>query len=433
MPKSSRPDAAQLRQRLARSVQHLADATVQLERRYVDSLAASTKLSVGKAQKHLDSFVDSLVISARDSLDAGRRDSLRLKVRSLQQELASAEGESRTLLNASLSRFIEQLSKGRKEFSVCSNCESESDFDDQLGYFKGVVDSLRENFRDETSSLMDEQTETLQDKYESLRDSLVDVRDNLIDRRLNEIDMERYRSSRFVISSGYSGHNSYRGRDNGLPQQMIAPSIEYRHSSGFSIAASTYWLDKTPKKWDEFQLSAGYEFNVSEVVGISFSYTHFWFSDSSRSAQSVFKNAVGAGLSLDWPVASFGANADLAMGTASEFTVATSVSHPFEIPLSLYNRIMVEPTLTAFIGEQNSDLTTLRIKRVKGKKVVSTQTQVNNFFGILDYEVSLPVSIELAPVTLSPAVTYIIPLNVIDESTATGFLSFEFDIRVKLQ
>jgi hypothetical protein len=119
---------------------------------------------------------------------------------------------------------------------------------------------------------------------------------------------------------------------------------------------------------------------------------------------------------------------DLATGAASEFTVAASVTHEFEIPLTLYNKISLDPTLTAIIGEQNSTLTTLRTKGAKGKKVVGVLTQNINTFGILDYEVSLPVTIVLGPLTLSPSVVYIVPMNVVDLSTTKAFVDFEFGV-----
>jgi hypothetical protein len=83
--------------------------------------------------------------------------------------------------------------------------------------------------------------------------------------------------------------------------------------------------------------------------------------------------------------------------------------------------------MTAVIGEQNSTLTTLR-KGPKGKKVVGVQTQTSNTFGILDYEASLPITIDLGPVTLSPSVIYVVPLNVIDLSTTKAFVDFEFGL-----
>ena len=417
----------------SRSIQHVVDSTLHFERSFVDSLALSTTVHVGKASRELKSLTDSLIISAADSLDDSRKDSLRVVAGSLEQQMVSVEAETRKLLSGLLLNFTKQLDRGKTVYSPCDGCQSTEDFEAQLGNFRDVVDSLRGSFRDTASSLRDDQSETFRDRLESYRDSLVQVREDLIDHRLDEIDVQRYRASRFIVSTGYSSHNSYRGRDNSIPQQMILPTIEYRHSSGLSIAASTFWFDKTPKKWSDFLLSAGYNSTIGNVVDVSVSYTHFWFSDSSKTARSVFTDEASAGLSIDWPVLSLGTNASLDIGSANEFTLMTSASHSFEIPLSLYNRITIEPMVTATVGQQNSELTILRRKSAKGKKVVGIQTQVNNSFGILDYEATLPVTIELGQVTLAPALTYIIPLNVVDQSTASGFFDFDLTISLSLR
>jgi hypothetical protein len=234
-----------------------------------------------------------------------------------------------------------------------------------------------------------------------------------------------------VFSSAYASHNAYRGRDNGFLQQSIAPSVLYRHSSGLSIQASTSWLDDARSQWDNFQLSGGYDFRISEVIGGSLSYTHFWFSDSSKSELSVFTDNAEGGFSFDWPLVSISALGSMNFGKASEFTLITSISHDFEIPLSLYNRVMISPSVSSVLGQQNSDLTTLRTTKAKGKKAsvtTSTQTKSVSTFSVLDYELSLPSTIELGPVTLAPSVTYIIPLNVVDASTRKPFVNLEFSI-----
>jgi hypothetical protein len=428
--KSPGPSVTQLNQRLADSIQRFADSSLQTKRHYSDSLVAAVVFIAEKANTQINLLADSLIRSAHDSLDASRKDTLRAVTKSLQQRLLAFRDTTRQAVSGPISDFFDDLTKARRTYSVCDSCESGTDFDDRFGQFREFVDNLGEEFHDTTSALMDDRKDIFQDRYESIHDSLADLRDNLIENRLNEIDYQRYFATRFSVSTGYSSHTTYRGRDNGVPQQMIAPSVAFHHSSGLGVEVSTYWLDQTPKRWDDVAASVSYEFTAGSLVSGGLSYSHFWFSDSSLSSKSVFKNGFGASLSLNWPVLSLSLEGDLATGTASEFTLAASASHEFDIPLTLYNMLSIEPTLTATIGEQNSTLTTLRTKEAKGKKVVGITTQTNNTFGILDYEASLPVALILGPVTLSPSVTYIVPFNVIDESTTNSFVDFEFSVRL---
>ncbi len=71
------------------------------------------------------------------------------------------------------------------------------------------------------------------------------------------------------------------------------------------------------------------------------------------------------------------------------------------------------------LGQQNSELITLLATKGRGRKAAvttSAQTRAISTFSLLDYEVPLPATIELGPVTLAPSVTYVIPLNVVDAS-----------------
>jgi hypothetical protein len=426
--KSLGPGTTQLGQRLAHSIQRFADSTLQSKTRYSDSLVAAVAFIQDKATSRIDLLADSLIRSAHDSLDAPRKDTLRFVTKYLQRQLLAFGDTTKQAVRSPISHFADELTKAKKTFSLCDSCESGSDFTDRFEQFRDFVDNLHEILRDTTSAVMDNHKYVLQDRYETIRDSLADLRDNLIDNRLGEIDYQRYVATHLAISTGYSSHTSYRGRDNGVPQQMFAPSVAFHHSSGFGVEVSTYWLDQTPKRWDDVAASLTYEFTAGSIISGALSYSHFWFSDSSLSAKSVFKNAFGASLSFNWPVLALSVDGDMATGAASEFTLAISASHEFEIPLTLYNKISIEPALTSTIGEQNSTLTTLRTKGAKGKRVVGVTTQTNNTFGILDYELFLPITIALGPVTLSPSVTYVIPLNVIDDSTPTAFVDFEFSV-----
>jgi hypothetical protein len=282
--------------------------------------------------------------------------------------------------------------------------------------------------------MAEERSDLFADAFETAGDSLRDVRDGLIDNRLSDIEVWRYGASRLVLSSAFASHSSYRGRDNGLLHQSIAPSVTYRHSSGLTFQASSYFVNDAGSRWDNFQLTGGYEFRLSDVVGGSLSYAHFWFNDSSKTELSVFTDNAQGGLSFDWPAVSIAALGSMNFGTASEFTLTTTISHNFEIPLSLYNKVTISPSFSWVIGQQNSELTTLLTTKTKGQRAVTTaQTKATSSFGILDYEVSLPVAIELGLLTLAPSAMYIVPLNVVDASTKKSFINLEFALSLTIR
>jgi hypothetical protein len=424
-------DIFQLRKLLAKTTQFVVDTTISGLRIHVQNLSNSTSQAVIGAKRRLANLTDSLIVPAQDSLDASRQDSLRLLGRSFELQFASHESSMRQFLDSRFSLLLEELGKAKVTFSACPECENRSDFEERMTNLKDVADSLASEFRETTTAMAGERSDLLSDAFDTARDSLCDVRDGLLENRMNDIDVWRYGASRLVLSSAYASHASYRGRDIGLVQQSFAPSVMYRHSSGFSVQLSTYWLDDEGNRWDNFQLTGGYEFRLSEIIGGSLSYTHFWFNDSSTSELSVFTDNAQGGLSLDWPAISISTLGSVSFGTASEFTLTTSVCHNFQIPLSLYNQITISPSFSWVLGQQNSELTTLLTTKGKGNRApatTSTHTKATSSFSVLDYELSLPATIELGFVTLAPSATYIIPLNVVDASTTKSYVNLEFGV-----
>jgi hypothetical protein len=408
---NERSDIVQLQSVLAKSTQFVVDTTVIGLRKHVETL-----------------------VSAKDTLDASRQDSLRVFGKSFELQFASHESSTRQFMDSRFSRLLQDLLKAKGVFSACKDCENRPDFEERLTDFRDYADSLVSDCHDALSTIAEERRDILADAFESARDSVRDIRDGLFDNRLGDIEVWRYGVSRLVLSSAYASHSSYRGRDNGLVDQSLSPSVTYRHSSGLSIQTSTYWQNNAGNRWDNFQLTGGYEFRISDVIGGSLSYSHFWFNDSSRSELSVFTDNTQAGFSFDWPVVSIAALGSMNFGTASEFTLTTSIAHNLEIPLSLYNKVTITPSLAWVLGQQNSELTTLLTTKAKGKKAVTTtQTKATSSFGILDYEISLPVTFELGPFTLVPSATYIVPLNVVDASTTKSFINLEFSISLTIR
>ena len=246
--KSPEPNGKQLTRRLASSVGRFADSTLQTERRYLDSLTSVVAFTAKEAINRIDFLADSLITSAHDSLDISRKDTLRFTTKSLQQQLLAFGDSTKHAVSVPISRFSDELTKGKRIYSLCDSCESDTDFNDRLEQFREFVDNLHDGFHDTTTALMDDHKDLFQDKYDTIHDSLADLRDILIENRLDEIDYQRYVATRLTIATGYSSHTTYRGRDNGVPQQMIAPSLSFHHSSGFGIEVSTFWLDQTPKQ-----------------------------------------------------------------------------------------------------------------------------------------------------------------------------------------
>ena len=153
--KTAQPDAKQLGQQLARSVQRAADSRLLAEQRHADSLVSSVSSAAFLAAKRLELSVNSLVTSAGDSLDTKRQDTLRLAAKFLQQPLLAFEVKAKKLIAGPVSHLTQQITKGTNEYSRCDSCEGRAEFNDRFSEFQEYVDEACETFRDTTSTLID--------------------------------------------------------------------------------------------------------------------------------------------------------------------------------------------------------------------------------------------------------------------------------------
>ncbi len=116
---------------------------------------------------------------------------------------------------------------------------------------------------------------------------------------------------------------------------------------------------------------------------------------------------------------------------------AVKQDHLFSQTVDLRSsRLLIEPTISAIIGQQNSKLTALRTLKAKGKKATTATTPQNttkSTFSILDCDASMPVTIELGPFTFIPSAAYIVPLNVVDASRKSSFMDIDLTISLTIR
>ncbi len=111
-----------------------------------------------------------------------------------------------------------------------------------------------------------------------------------------------------------------------------------------------------------------------------------------------------------------------------------ALSYPFSLAA-----VDFDPGVRALLGEQNGTLVLERIGRMnihgrgRGHQGLASGTATaTNSFGIMGYEVTLPASISLGSFSLDPSLTYVIPVNVVDESRPTPYLFAQVDLSLTL-
>ena len=373
---------------------------------------------------HLRILADSLIRHSGDTLTPLRRDSLRTFAGTMEVALVQLVQIRTINLKRTMASFEKQFRQANSP--------------DSLDSIESLSDSIFESQRDSLFAVAEAHDDELNDSLDSCTSALRDYYQDLVDRQTNEDDYLAARATRAIITTGYDSRLAYRGRDYGIQQYAFAPSIAVKHRSGFFLSASSAWLEQSLNNWDQFNLTAGYDFEFRGRMWGSLSFTHFWTRDSSNAPTADFRNSVDATFNVRSRLVVVSTLFSIAYGTASEVSFAASLSHSFEVSGIVKDRTLsIEPTAAAVIGEQNSELTSKRLQRAKKGKVaaptVLTTTSVQNYFGILAYEASLPVTVEYGGIFVIAAPTYTVPVNVIDQSTSNPFWKVTIDLIVTIR
>lgn len=243
-------------------------------------------------------------------------------------------------------------------------------------------------------------------------------------------------SNNIELTTSYTVHSSYAGRDNGFNYNYIYPTITYYHKSGFSLSGTVYYLTGKGNKlsFDGGDIGVGFEYVFSHVFTGSIGYSHSFFADSSKQAKSVTPDSFNGGLSASFGGFNFELNADIDIGTKSEYIINFIPSYQFELgPIFNDDDLSIEPAFLFIWGSQNDALTRLRRQKAKANGIpLSTAKQSGYSFGILSYEPTLSVNYENGIFTLKPTLSYVIPQNVNDQSNTNGFINLNIDFSITI-
>lgn len=421
-------DTASWNRLLHSSLGAVADSIGRRTRSEIKDLQKMNTRAADSASGLLGVSAERLIRESGDSLSPSRRESIRLIVRTMDTALASYAAEIRRSADEALRGFQKGMLILEKRYSNCDDCENSQDVQSLLDEYFAASDSLAEILHQSSEGL----TESMDDSLDVFRDRLADACSEMIDRQAEENEYAAAHSSRLVISGSYISDVVYHGRDGGVKQFALSPQLAYKHRSGLFVAGSAAWLSNSVNGWDQRNVGGGYEFELGTHFAGILSYTHIWFSDSSYQEKAELTNSLDGELSLLTKPVNASISLSLAFATASEFTSEFSLSHEFDVD-RFFGRaaLSIEPTITVIVGEQNSSLTQKRLKRVITKKgkvatLIQSSTQTTNYFGILDYEFTVPFVLAYQNATFSPTFSYAIPINVIDASDTAPFFYFTF-------
>jgi hypothetical protein len=440
MSQGENPRRNPFRERLG----HLADSVITMQHAYADTLIAHGNQATGKGLLLLGRCVDSLMKAAGDSIDAEGRIALRTTELGMRTTLGTIGFPARSSIHAILHSFDRDMSalQGRK--SVCAGCTTPADFSAALELFASESDTLAGIYGDSMATVVEAWEDAIDDSVVAFSDSVLDQISTLTSEYAERRESESV--SHLVVGGTFQTHSSYRGRDDGIVESTFGGTLTYHHRTGLFIGGGIGWTSRPTPGPDDGSLDAGYEFDLSSVLDGSLTYTHYWYSDSSTRPQAVTNQSVEGMFTLDLDAVSFlgTLSYDFGGGTGgAEFTATLDVSKDIMVPgKTLGGTLMFSPTLSATWGDQDERLLQRRLEKLKKKVVVVRSAKPALVFGIMAYEVSLPVRLHVGMFSFEPQFEYIIPAGVLnsgrtllnkDPSTTDPYVSFSLGVEVTVQ
>jgi hypothetical protein len=235
-------------------------------------------------------------------------------------------------------------------------------------------------------------------------------------------------SNELDLNALYDSHYSYRGRDNGINQSSIAPSIQYQNQSGFGAFIDLELLSKAARNPDSYDAGISWLFDISEVFNIQLLYSHFWFQSNSKQPRATLNNYIEGVFTIETKHYNSDLTFDIDFGGGMR-EVGIFWNNGFPIVISkhfLKGRLIVEPNLSFVIAEQNS----LLVSRRKHGNMNIPVLKSKSTFGIMDYEFGIPLTFESKYIIIKPEFYLVRPVNVLDNSTKSSFGDFSLEITV---
>lgn len=208
-----------------------------------------------------------------------------------------------------------------------------------------------------------------------------------------------------VLAIDYSSDRVFNGRRSDDRILYYSPSLFYQGKSGFYTGFASYRIVKPVNRWDELQLTAGWDFSLLRTLYTSVSYSRFAYSDSSVQIQSSLRNNIQLMTEYDSSFIVPRFTAGLYFGTASpDYLFALNLSHEFKYS-GARNAFYMKPSVNFSAGTLHYYRLALRdtTRRLR----VEEETR----FSLTGIDFSFPLEYDIGRFIIYGSVNYNIPLN----------------------
>ena len=242
-----------------------------------------------------------------------------------------------------------------------------------------------------------------------------------------------YSMSALSVRAGYISNITNAGRDMGIEQFGFSGGISYYHKSGFFGDISGFWNSDLVPAFNPLVTTAGYMLSSIPKFSLTASYDHYFYFSGSDSLGYYFPftNSLNISPYLDLKFLSVGVNYSFLFGDQTAHRIRPDIYGIISINhVGFIDKIQFLPGVSMYWG--NQDVITQNTQYLNLKDFIRKvgfnrfrilysqygdtllqyiyQEEVNNVFGLLNYNFSLPVNFYIGNFTLSCSYFYNIPV-----------------------
>ncbi len=253
-------------------------------------------------------------------------------------------------------------------------------------------------------------------------------------------DILPQKTSSFKVSVDFLSNNVFMGRADTVSTPAILPELKYSFSNGIYLSAGANYIpNRLTNKLDAASLALGYNYDITEDLSGSVSFTKLFYSASSTQIGSAITGIIGANLDYDisgivTPTLGLDYNF-VKQGFGNDIFVNAGLSHDFakEGIFGDNDLLIISPAAAINAGTQNFYDAYLVTKKYKltakgqakeavAEKLLNRQKEKLSEFELLDYELSAPVEYKTGKLLLSFTPTYAQSENKLPPRITTGMV-----------
>lgn len=255
-------------------------------------------------------------------------------------------------------------------------------------------------------------------------------------------------SSFLKVMVNYVSHALSAGRDYGIDQYGINAAVEYNNKKGWYTGCSGSLLSANDPAYSVTTLYAGFVKGIGKYGWYDVSYSHSFFNPDSNK---LLNNSLGASISVAKKWFTAGGKYNFLFGEEKGHELIVSSGLYFEKETgSFIDAITCNPGISAVFGTSNITFKRFTLEqfqkgtgetwqqynaRIASRRSTSnSSTSSNNEFGLMNWDIAVPVSFTIKNCRLTLSYNYAIPIALPNEATtmdAKGFFGVMISYVIK--